>query len=361
MTSRDVRGFLHVCCLGTYREVTWEIVHALLESGLYDRSVAIEVGLLGAEAEQQFVEMLLRPFERFRIAFRSNDLGEYEFPTLGLLQDACQTWNGPVYYVHTKGVSHFSYNQYARYWRQLMLDEVVTNHERCLAELTAADVVGTNWHGNHYAGNFWWARSSHIRRLPDIRGLQRFPRPILPDAVWNKRGQCEFWLTMTPGRAACVGYSGNLYQELHWTTAVADIVNELLVAGAGRRFAELSMDGPSPYFGAVVADSKVSVSYRSETDAGPEEHFLATDPPDGGYDVILIDTRHEPKHSLDVIERCLPKLSADGVVVYTTATRPAHGTSDPQRSSSRDPSGMVKPGERLLNFESVILNAKYSP
>ena len=328
MTSRDVRGFLHVCCLGAYREVTWEIVHALLESGLYDRSVAIEVGVLGAEAEQQVVEMLLRPFERFRIAFRSNDLGEYEFPTLGLLQDACQTWNGPVYYVHTKGVSYPSYDQYSRYFRQLMLDEVVTNHERCLAELTVADAVGTLWRESHYSGNFWWARSSHIRRLPDIRDLQRFPRLIEPtDAVSNKRQQCEDWLILTPGRFAHVGYSGlsglNLSRELRWTTSVADIINELLIAGAGRHFAELSMDGPSPYFGAVVADSKVSVLCRSETDACSEEDFLAADPPDGGYDVILVEVRHEPKRCLDVIERCLPKLSADGVVVVHHSNPPS--------------------------------------
>jgi hypothetical protein len=323
--SRDIRGFLHVCCRGAYREVTWEMMHALLESGLYDRSVAIDLGVLGTEAEQQVVEMLIKPFRRFRIAFRSSDLGEYEFPTLGLLQDACQTWTGPVYYLHTKGVSHSPHDQYARYWRQLMLDEVVTNHERCLAELTAADAVGTNWAGNHYSGNFWWARSSHIRRLPDIRGLQRFPRPIMPQyAVRNVRVQCEFWLTMTPGRFACVGSSGlKLYRQLAWTTSVADIINELLISGASRHFAELSIDGPSPYFGVVVADSKVSVSYRSETDACPEERFLAMDPPDGGYDVIFVDTWHEPKHTLDVIERCLPKLSADGALIVHDSNPPS--------------------------------------
>ena len=311
--------------LGAFREVTWEIAHALLESRLYDRSMAIDVGVLGTEADQQVVEMLLRPFERFRIAFRSRDLGEYEFPTLGLLQDACQTWNGPVYYLHTKGVSQTSYDQYARYWRQLMLDEVVTNHERCLAALADADTVGTIWRGCDYSGNFWWARPSHIRNLPDIRSLQRSPRPLDPtDAALNKRLQSERWLTMTPGRGAYVGYSGNLnlYRQLLWTTSVADIVNELLIAGAGCHFAELSMDGPSTYFDAVVADSKVWVSCRSETGAGPEEHFLANDPPDGGYDVILVEARHEPKHCLDVIERCLPKLSTDGALVVHHSNPP---------------------------------------
>ena len=322
--SRDVRGFLHVCCVGTFREVTREIVHALLESGLYDRSVAIELGVLGDEAEQQVVETLIRPFERFQIAFRSNDIGEYEFPTLGLLQDACQTWTGPVYYLHTKGVTRSPYDQYSRYWRQLLLDEVVTNHQRCLAELAAADAVGTNWSSNHYSGNFWWARAPHIRRLPDIRGLQRLPRRIMADPVLNKRVQCEFWLAMTQGRFANVGCSGaDLYRALHWTTSVADIINELLVAGAGRHFAELSMDGPSPYFGAVVADSKVSVSYRSETSACPEQDFLAADPPDGGYDVIFVDTWHEPIHTLDVIERCLPKVCPDGVLVVHDSNPPS--------------------------------------
>jgi predicted O-methyltransferase YrrM len=335
--NRDVRGFLHVCCMGAFREVTWEIVHALLESGLYNRSVAIQLGVLGDDAQQLVVETLIRPFERFRIAFRSSDIGKYEFPTLGLLQDVCQTWTGPVYYLHTKGVTHSPYDQYIRYWRQLMLDEVVTNHELCLAELTAADAVGTNWRGNHYSGNFWWAQASHIRRLPDIRALQRFPRPLTAHPVWNQRLQCEFWLTMTPGRFAGVGYSNlNLYQELRWTTSVADIINELLTAGAGRRFAEVSMDGASPYFDAVVADSKVSVSYRPKTDACSEEHFLATEPPDGGYDVIFIDTWHEAKHSLDVIERCLPKLSAAGVVVVHD--------SDPPTAWHQRPADEFEPG-----------------
>lgn len=330
MINRDVRGFLHICCLGAYREVTWEIVHALLESRLYDRSIAIELGVLGDDAQQQLVESMIRPFERFRIGFRSSDFGEYEFPTLALLQHACHAWTGPVYYLHTKGVARSAYDQNVRYWRQLMLDEVVTNHERCLAELTAADAVGTNWFwNNHYSGNFWWAQASHIRRLPDILALQQFPRqinadPFNADPVLNKRVQCEFWIGMTRGRFANVGDSGlELYWQLRWTSSVADIINDLLIAGAGRRFVELTMDGPSPYFGAVIANSKVSVSYASETNAYSEQDFLATDPTDGGYDVIFVDTWHEPKHSLDVIERCLPKLSAGGVLVVHDSNPPS--------------------------------------
>jgi Methyltransferase domain len=322
--SGDVRGFFHVCCRGPYREVVWEIVHALLESRLYERSASIELGVLGDHDQQRAVERLLKPFERFHIAYRSSDIKQYEFPTLDLLQKACQTWAGPVYYLHTKGVTRSPFDQYARYWRLLMLDEVVTNHERCISELESADTVGTNWRWNHYSGNFWWARASHINLLPEIRGLQRCPRPITSDPVWNQRLQCEFWIGMVRGRFICAGYSGlDLYQQLRWTTSASQIINDLLAAGGGRRFVELSMDGRSPYFDAVVAESKLAVSYLPRRDPLAEQDFLSAEPPGGGYDLILVDTWHESEHCLAVMERCLPKLSDRGVLVVHDSNPPS--------------------------------------
>jgi len=303
--------------------VVWEIVHALLESGLYERSASVEVGLLGNEQQQRLVEMLLKPFERFQIAYRSKDIEEYEFPTLAFLQQACRTWTGPVYYLHTKGVTRSPYDQYARYWRRLMLDEVVTNHERCLRELASAETVGTNWRWNHYSGNFWWARASHINVLPDIRGLQRFPRPISSDPVWNRRLQCEFWVGMARGRFRCVGYSGlDLYHELRWTTSASDVINELLAASGGSRFVELGIDGPSPYFDAVNAESKLAVSYVARRHSLTEQEFLHLDPPKGGHDLILVDTWHESAHCLEVLEQCLAKLSDRGVLVVHDSNPP---------------------------------------
>lgn len=310
VTTGDVRGFLHVCCIGNYREVTWEIVHALLESRLYDRSAAIDVGLLGSPAEQRVIEEMLAPFERFRITVRSADVDEYEFPTLGVLQDACQTWDGPVYYLHTKGVSYSPVNQYSRYWRRLMLDWIVTNHERCLADLSKVDTVGVNWSGDHYSGNFWWARSSHIRRLPHIRDLRLNPREISRDesvdgrpasgrgmgSVWNTRLQCEHWLQMAPARVGVVGPRRklHLYRELCWTVSADQIVAELVDAMGAEHVAELTEDDP-----------------------------VAEQPPHGGYDVIRIDLRDDPAGLLSLIERSLEMLSGDGAVVVRHSNPPS--------------------------------------
>lgn len=326
MRDGDVRGFLHVCCIGGYREVLWEIVHALLESRLYDRSALIEMAVLGSEADQQIVADLVRPFPRFRIAYRSTELDQYEFPSLGLLQDVCRTWDGPVYYLHTKGVSHSPHNLYARYWRRHMLDEIVANHEHRLIDLESADTAGANWSADHYAGNFWWARASHIRRLPDICELQRNPRPVVwqrtdgePETGrgvgprWNQRLQCEYWLHMVPGRAgrAGPGKSLNLYRELRWTTPAAEIVAGLLGASAGRRLASI---GPGPQPAA-----------------------------DGGYDVIAIDVRARPRAVLELIEDCLPRLAPDGAVVvrHTNPPSPWHQRTAPEAQTGSEWTGQV--------------------
>ena len=174
-----------------------------------------------------------------------------------------------------------------------------------------------------------------------------------PGGLWNKRGLCERWLTMTSGRFTNVGHSSlsediHPNRELRWTTSVADIVNGLLSVGVGRHFAELSMDGPHPYFGAVVAESKVLVSCQSQTEASPANVFLATGPSDGGYDVILVDVRHEPKlpASTSSSVACLNCRQA-GQLLSTTAIHPAHGTSARSRSSNRELIGPGKSGERL--------------
>ena len=60
-----------------------------------------------------------------------------------------------MYYLHTKGVGRSPFDQDARYWRRLMVDEVVSNYEHCLTELGSADTVGTNRRSNQYSGNFW--------------------------------------------------------------------------------------------------------------------------------------------------------------------------------------------------------------
>ncbi|OBK19236.1 hypothetical protein A5635_26850 [Mycobacterium asiaticum] len=106
------------------------------------------------------------------------------------------------------------------------------------------------------------------------------------------------------------------FQNRPWATSAADIVNELLALGRGRYFAELNTDAPGPILVAVAAGSKISETYE----LGKE--FLVSDRPEGGYDVIFVDLRREPRHHVEVIERCLRKLSFDGALVVNGSCPP---------------------------------------
>lgn len=294
-----VRGFATICCLGHYREVAAELLEALMASGLYDRSETIDLAVLGPAADQDVLTELVRPFERIRVRYRTADLTEYEYPALRLLQDTCRSRPGLVYYLHTKGVSRSRLDQHSRYWRRLMLDYVVWAHEECRQILATHDTVGTNWRGDHYSGNFWWARAEHIRRLPDLRRLRASPRPLSWDPVWNDRLQCEFWVGMARGRFANLGPAWlDLYHQVRWTADAAGVVNDVLAAVGGDRYLELVIDEPSPYVGAVATAESWSVSVRSRAEAAAALHAHAPD-------VVFVDTWHDAQECRDVVEACV--------------------------------------------------------
>jgi hypothetical protein len=309
-----IRGFGTICCLGHYRDVAGELVAAVLESRLYDRSESLEFAVLGAPEDQAVIAELIRPFEKIRISYCSTDISEYEFPALGLLQDACRSWSGNVYYLHTKGVSHSRVQQRVRYWRELMLDQVVRNHAECTRLLLDHHAVGTNWRGNHYSGNFWWARSDHVRRLPDIAALRAAPRWITFDPTLNTRLQCEFWLGMARGRFANMGVAGlDLYHAIRWTTHAADVINDLLTSFGVDRYAELVIDGQSPYLGAVNARVKRSVPARSRASAAAAVRDA---------DVVLVDSSHDEDDCLQVLEACLAETRDSAAIVVHDSNPP---------------------------------------
>ena len=313
-----VRGFATLCCLGDYCRIATELLTAVTESRLYERMESLDLAVLGPAEDQEVVAELIRPFEKVRIGYRSTTVEDYEFPALGLLQDACRTWSGLVFYLHGKGVSRSPLDQHARYWRAVMLDEVVRDHAACIDRLVDHDLAGTNWRWNHFSGNFWWARADYVRRLPDIRGLRRRPPQITSDPVWNLRLQCEFWIGMGAGRSANLGVRDlDLDRTFRWNQDVAGVVNQLLAALAGDRYAEIVIDEPSPYRDRVQAQVRDSFGGGTRPQTG------------AAYDVVLVDGWHEEDSCYADIEAALVAVGEHGAVVV-------HDTNPPTDWHQRD-------------------------
>ena len=90
----------------------------------------------------------------------------------------CQNEDVRVCYIHTKGItaplklnsSNIQQFKNYYYWRQYLNWGVLENWKACLSALIDHDVAGVNFYehpSRHFSGNFWWANSSYIRKLPD--------------------------------------------------------------------------------------------------------------------------------------------------------------------------------------------------
>jgi hypothetical protein len=171
-----VRHYYHCYAAGAWAVPVRDHFTAMGRSGL--DGVVTTVGLVGPprdrDAARQRIGLLCRNWDLPEpAAWREADEG-WEQLTLQAIHDDVQKSQDEyaVVYAHTKGAADGSDTNMA--WRRSMTRKVIYEWEECLALLARHDAVGCHWVDNqHYpsdppffGGNFWWATSSYLRRLP---------------------------------------------------------------------------------------------------------------------------------------------------------------------------------------------------
>lgn len=129
----------------------------------------------------------------------------YELDTIHLIWKECQEEDMKVCYVHTKGITKWDWIC-VEDWRKYMSYFIIDKWEDRVNDLKACDCVGVNLQGSrecysknygvwgsegdwplHYSGNFWWSKSSHIKKIKNINEwhpeMQDEKRRILPE-MW---------------------------------------------------------------------------------------------------------------------------------------------------------------------------------
>ena len=115
-----------------------------------------------------------------------SDSGFEQITLQALQKDLSDIMPGTVIlYTHNKGAwrNMFLEDQ----WRRSMLWHLVFGWQNCINLLEAHQVAGCHWMGNHFAGNFWWARSSYLTTLPPIHGTSEKDRGLAE--LWIGEGQ----------------------------------------------------------------------------------------------------------------------------------------------------------------------------
>jgi hypothetical protein len=162
-----------------YADGAWEVPAAEHVKALRDwgfRADGITVGLVGSAekvsaARDWFTSELngLGPLD-----FISAETG-FEHVTLQALHSWARGYDGEaaVLYAHTKGAGNPHTG--TGHWRHVMTTAVVSRWRACAALLEDGyDAAGAAWMLSpwykawFFAGNFWWARSDYLARLPEL-------------------------------------------------------------------------------------------------------------------------------------------------------------------------------------------------
>jgi len=205
--EENLHVFYHIACMGNWREVVAEQAECLVKAGL-TRAVC---GVLGSKEDSDLAQAIAQSKGlTTEVAYRREELGKYEIPTLTLVHNWAKTSleHGAALYIHTKGVSRPE-SGWKAMWRRLMMYGVAARWQTNLDALQTHDVSGILWNegGRHFVGNFWVARRDFLEGLPSPEQYSLEPRGNVFGGPW-RRMSAECWIGHSPEIPPIVNCSG---------------------------------------------------------------------------------------------------------------------------------------------------------
>lgn len=199
--------FFHVATIGNYQEIFDEIYSKIHKSNLFDEIDLLNICIVG-NGELHYKE------NKKIMIYKNSNLEEGEFFTLEILKlfSNSSPQKCKILYIHTKGVTTPN-NDCIVDWRKYMSYFNINLYKNCLDALEFYDSCGVDLVFEptiHYSGNFWWANSDYIKKLPSIDEI-RYPK-IAP--ILSIRHNCEFWIGMGNGKLKSLWNSNiNVYER----------------------------------------------------------------------------------------------------------------------------------------------------
>jgi len=190
-------GTYHVAMMNDWVPLVQEQEARLVKSGLLGVTSKVFVGMVG-DADVKKWQMTTELSSKALIV-RDPEIKHCENPTLNALyQEARSSPYFKAWYIHTKGISSSLRTvgtkempagdpEAIRDWRLVMEYFVIDRFKDCISILNQCDVCGVKLQREHryFSGNFWWANSTHLKRLPPVLGKDRL--------------FAEKWVGMAPG------------------------------------------------------------------------------------------------------------------------------------------------------------------
>lgn len=201
----NVSVFVHIAVVNNYQEIFEELFGEIIHSGLLEESKDVKICVVGSGdvmiPESNNIEVFFDPIASTN-PHQSFNYGE--FYTLTKLKEYVNQVeeNTKIFYCHLRGVTSPT-NECIPTWRKYLIKHNITDYKKCLETLEDCDACGVDlitkdrWpFSDHFSGNFWWANSDHLKKLPEISEIDN------PSALQKAtlRHNAEFWIGMVDGK-----------------------------------------------------------------------------------------------------------------------------------------------------------------
>jgi hypothetical protein len=173
--------FFHVYADGNFGTPIREHFTEVKDTGLLYELDSVRVGIVGSAVNRARVLALFDELAIPVMVVATAPQG-WEQVTLKKLHTFAKEDDGFIFYAHTKGA--WSSDKMAHPWRVSMIHDTVTRWRECAEALDHLDTAGPYWvrsgmpehaeHESFFAGNFWWARSDYLARLPQVKNEHRY-------------------------------------------------------------------------------------------------------------------------------------------------------------------------------------------
>ena len=229
-----IRGVIHICQKDGWKRSFEILVKSLYSSGLLEATEQIDLCVV---SDTEMDTSIYLPKSKYHFMGPSE---LYERPSLLHLRKLAQedTEDVSYWYLHTKGLRWFDTKkeQNVLEWIQIMLYWNITLWKKAVSSLqngydtygpNLVDIIESKPVVKHYSGNFWWSKSSYLKKLPSTIGI-----------YYNDP---EFWIMQMSPNAFCPYKSDVNQYEISYPLELysVDWVESILSAWTGHRtFAE---------------------------------------------------------------------------------------------------------------------------
>jgi hypothetical protein len=207
--------FYHIYLYDKIDTIVSDQLNKLINSELILNSNLYVVIIDNYNGKYKMNDINLNLIKKYAKEIYEYNINYYELKTLDLMYDkVCSDISDEYYlYIHTKGVTRINDNKdnnvgysykNVENWRNIMEHFNIEQWRTCIENLKLYDLVGCNYFPinyipgipAHYSGNFWWSKTSYIKKLPKLN--------INNNLTESNRFNAEFWIGQIKHKALCL-------------------------------------------------------------------------------------------------------------------------------------------------------------